>query len=85
MGDYRAEEQYNQQLTAMQKQHKLEMEALLDRGGTESERMALEDRQSEEKAVLDNQKSIADAIRSSLGDVGSVRGLMDSGVGSTSP
>ncbi len=44
MGDYRANEEYNQQNTALQRRQKLEMEALLDKGGSESEKMALEDK-----------------------------------------
>ena len=84
VGDYRSGEQYNLENTAMQKRHRAEMERLLNQGGTESQRMALEDRQNEEKSRLDNAKSISDAIRGSLGDVGSVRGLVGGNVGSTS-
>jgi len=84
VASYRAEEDFNRQTNAMQKQHKLEMEALLDRGGKESERMALEDRQNEEQTALNNAKSIGDAIRDSVGDVGGIRGLVGEQVGGTS-
>ena len=86
IGDYQTSEQYNTASTAMQRRHKLEMEALLNRPGltTEADKMRLEDKQAEERGRLDNQKSIVDAIRSSLGDVGSVRSLGSSNTGSTS-
>ncbi len=84
MGDYRANEEYNQQNTALHRRQRLEMEALLDSGGDESEKMAMEDRHAEEQAKLDSSKSIADAIRGSLGNVGSIRGLVGESVGNTS-
>lgn len=84
VANYRTSEEFNQMNTALLKRQKMELESLLDRGGTESQKMALEDRHAEEKARLDNEKAIRDAVISGMGNIGLIRGLVGDNVGGTS-
>ena len=79
------EEQYNTDTLAMDARHRMEKEAYEKSGNVSEEgRAQLEQRQQTEKAALDNQKKVSEAIADSMGEVGSLRSLVSEGTGNKS-
>lgn len=79
------EEQYNTDTLAMDARHRMEKESYEKSGNVSEEgRTQLEQRQQTEKAALDNQKKVSEAIADSMGEVGSLRSLVSEGTGNKS-